>query len=315
MLVTIIVITYNSSKYVLETLESAYRQTYRDIELIVSDDCSTDNTFELCQQWVEEHKGRFVRTLCTQTPHNGGIVWNYNHALKHAQGEWIKYIAGDDILCNNCIERYVANIQKNIYIYSCITEHKIMDNDTFGFLSGFYHTKLPNTTAFKQTKAMLIHRYCVAGSSLFFERNHLLRIGGFDEHFNMLEDWPIVMRFLTNGFRLQTIYEPLVIWRIHSSSVSYSNSSNTYNIIFSSNWSDAINYYSANFSWKYGFNLQLYSNFVESWIILNSQKSTFHKLIGYLLRFFDIDRMLRKINHAPLHRIGFTYLQKVKQLC
>src|SRR5574344_829558 len=118
MVVSIIVITYNSSRFVLETLESAYRQTYQDIELIVSDDCSTDDTFSICQQWAEAHKSRFVHTLCTQTPHNGGITNNCNHALKFAQGKWIKYIAGDDILKDNCIERYIANIEPNIFLYS-----------------------------------------------------------------------------------------------------------------------------------------------------------------------------------------------------
>ncbi len=53
-LVSIIVITYNSSKYVLETLESAKAQTYQNIELIVSDDGSTDNTIEICKIWIEK---------------------------------------------------------------------------------------------------------------------------------------------------------------------------------------------------------------------------------------------------------------------
>ncbi|MBR5577209.1 MAG: glycosyltransferase [Bacteroidaceae bacterium] len=52
--VSIVVITYNSSKYVLETLESVKAQDYPNIELIVSDDRSTDNTFELVNQWIEE---------------------------------------------------------------------------------------------------------------------------------------------------------------------------------------------------------------------------------------------------------------------
>ena len=58
-LVSIIVITYNSSKYVLETLESAKAQTYQNIELIVTDDCSNDNTVEICRKWIEENKERF----------------------------------------------------------------------------------------------------------------------------------------------------------------------------------------------------------------------------------------------------------------
>ncbi len=51
-LVSIVVITYNSAKFILETLESSKAQTYKNIELIISDDCSTDNTVEICQQWI-----------------------------------------------------------------------------------------------------------------------------------------------------------------------------------------------------------------------------------------------------------------------
>ena len=60
-LVSIIVITYNSAKYVLETLESARYQTYQNIELIVSDDCSVDNTVEICNNWIKKNSNRFAR--------------------------------------------------------------------------------------------------------------------------------------------------------------------------------------------------------------------------------------------------------------
>lgn len=52
-LVSVIVITYNSSKYVLETLNSVAAQTYDNIELIISDDCSVDNTVEICRNWLK----------------------------------------------------------------------------------------------------------------------------------------------------------------------------------------------------------------------------------------------------------------------
>lgn len=60
-LVSVSIITYNSSSTILETLDSIYSQSYQNIELIVSDDCSTDNTVEICKKWIDEHKDRFVR--------------------------------------------------------------------------------------------------------------------------------------------------------------------------------------------------------------------------------------------------------------
>lgn len=54
-LVTIAVVTYNSSQTILETLESVKEQTYKNIELIISDDCSSDNTTDICQKWLQKN--------------------------------------------------------------------------------------------------------------------------------------------------------------------------------------------------------------------------------------------------------------------
>ena len=112
-LVSVPVITYNSSKFVLETLESIKAQTYQNIELIISDDCSTDNTVELCQKWVEENKERFVRTQIITSDLNTGVSANGNRGRDACQGEWIKGIAGDDLLMPDCIESCVQFCMEN----------------------------------------------------------------------------------------------------------------------------------------------------------------------------------------------------------
>ncbi len=280
MLVSIIVITYNSSKYVLETLESAYRQTYNDIELIVSDDCSTDNTFELCQQWVEEHKDRFVRTLCTQTPHNGGIVWNYNHALKHVNGEWIKYIAGDDILDNNCIERYVANIQQDHYIYTC-SQRQLSNNKII-------HPTVLNIPQKQQVRDALRYHHAAYGPSLFFERKHLIKLDGFDTRFPMLEDETIVYRYLINGYRIGIIDEVLVTWRDHNESVSHSYS------IFTRQMYQVKNYYGLHYCWRYGLILHSYNYWVRNWIDKHYESGRLYKFIGYIFQCTNIVHIYRK---------------------
>ena len=72
-LVSVVVMTYNSSKYVLETLDSIYNQTYLNIELIITDDCSTDKTFELCNKWLLQHQNRFIRIEFITNDINTGI--------------------------------------------------------------------------------------------------------------------------------------------------------------------------------------------------------------------------------------------------
>lgn len=102
-LISIVVITYNSANTVIKTLISAQNQIYKNIELIISDDCSTDNTIKLCKQWMEINKQRFINTKIVTSQYNTGISANSNRGIKASKGEWIKLIAGDDLLLSNCI--------------------------------------------------------------------------------------------------------------------------------------------------------------------------------------------------------------------
>ena len=97
-LVSIIVVTYNSSKYILETLESAKAQTYNNIEIVISDDGSTDSMVEICKEWLSEHLGRFRTTKCSILENSKRIVLKCNLCLLKAKGEFIKNITGDDVL-------------------------------------------------------------------------------------------------------------------------------------------------------------------------------------------------------------------------
>ena len=106
-LVSIGVITYNSGKYVLETLESIRNQTYSNLELIISDDFSTDDTVVKCKKWINENSKRFAKVKIIETEKNTGIPSNINRAVQNSQGEWYKGIAGDDLLLPDAIEKYV----------------------------------------------------------------------------------------------------------------------------------------------------------------------------------------------------------------
>lgn len=285
MLVSVIVITYNSARFVLQTLESVFRQTYQEIELIVSDDCSKDNTMDLCKQWIEEQKTRFSRAEFVQTPSNGGICRNYNFALKHANGDWIKYIAGDDILEDNCIERFVANIKTNTYLYTCITKH--LQNETGE--TSLYQTRVPDTTAWRQARFMLKYLYGINGPTLFVERRHLTKLGGFEEKYPMIEDWPIAIRFATNGNRIGIVNEPLVQWRIYGNSISHSNHS--FAISLREAWYD----YTMHYCWKYLLPFHHYHYWLNYWILNHNNTITSNKILGYFLRIIDIVNVKRKL--------------------
>lgn len=285
MLVSIIVVTYNSSKYVLETLNSISRQTYSDLELIVSDDCSTDNTLDICKAWVDTQKKRFVGSAIIQTPSNGGICRNYNFALKHAKGAWIKYIAGDDILENRCIERFVANIRPDTYLYTCIAKH--LQNETGEVL--LYNTRIPDASAWRQARYMLKYLYGINGPTIFIEREHLKLLGGFEERYPMIEDWPIAIRYAIQGMRIGIVNEPLVKWRIYGDSISHSD------YVFAQSLHDAWYDYTMRYCQRYFLPFHHYHHWLNHWITTHTNNT----ITGYLLRCLDIVNIKRKLIPIP----------------
>ena len=112
-LVSISILTYNSSEFIIETLESIKAQTYQNIELVISDDCSTDNTVTLCKSWVKENGKRFANVNILETDHNTGVSANGNRARMACKGEWRKGIGADDKLTPTCIADYMSYVEKN----------------------------------------------------------------------------------------------------------------------------------------------------------------------------------------------------------
>ena len=106
--------TYNAAEFVLETLESVFHQTHPIIELIISDDCSKDNTVELVEQWCSQQrvKERFTDIKIITVPKNTGIPANFNRCIKASTGEWLKLISGDDAFMPNCIEDNLIHVAK-----------------------------------------------------------------------------------------------------------------------------------------------------------------------------------------------------------
>lgn len=222
-LVSIIVITYNSSDFVLETLQSVKEQTYRNLELIVSDDCSTDGTVEICRKWIEENKSRFCRIECLIADKNIGISSTCNRGLYIAKGDWLKFIAGDDLLHPNCIENLLNFVISN-------SEAKVIESEVQEFIETYhqnnfisYHSKNNlfhrfGITAKKQFE-ILLDGNCVNAVGTFINRQTLLEVNGFEEKYKYLDDYPIWLKLLKSDYKIFFLEKLTTYYRIHSSSI------------------------------------------------------------------------------------------------
>jgi glycosyltransferase involved in cell wall biosynthesis len=235
-LITILVVSYNSEEFILETLESARLQTYRNIELIISDDGSTDNTLEIVTKWLSENTLFFKRTELVTSNVNTGIPSNFNRGLKVAAGEWIKGIAGDDLLTENCIENllnYISTQNEKIKILSADII-KFSGNISNGLLqkNQFSWFCSKESTAFDQYQ-MLLRSNRVFASTVIIKRELLELTNGYDERFRLLEDWPQWIKLTHLGYKIYHLNQGLVYYRYHANNLSQTNSNSyMYNPIY-----------------------------------------------------------------------------------
>ena len=221
-LVSIIVATFNSAQFVIETLESAKAQTYQSIELVVSDDCSSDNTVELCRNWIAQNKDRFVKTQLITVPENTGVSANCNRMIQAAEAEWIKMIAGDDILLPNCIEDNMlfAKANKNAAIlFSQVLLYQddfVKDKFVSAVPSQFPMNLMnPAYSAAVQYKLLLLSDRITYTPSYFFKKQALLEVNGYDEENKLVEDYPMWLKLTQAGNQLHYFHIATVGYRRH----------------------------------------------------------------------------------------------------
>lgn len=221
-LVSIVVITYNSGKYVLETLESAKAQSYQNIELIITDDCSADNTIEICSKWLEENKERFVRAELIRVEKNTGIPSNCNRGLFAAQGAWIKFIAGDDALLENCILdniNRVNEIAEHVYaLHSEVECYSLLFNEIrFIYTTDkSFDTFCNNLIRADDQLKLLVRGYGPHATTAFFHKKVLIELNGFNEALPY-EDGPIWVKLSLNDLKIHYMNKTTVKYRIHDS--------------------------------------------------------------------------------------------------
>lgn len=123
LLVTFFLFAYNQEKYIEEACRAAFSQTYTPLEIIISDDCSTDKTFEIISRLAQEYRGPHSLVI-NRNDENLGLVGHVNKAFAMSKGEIIVAAAGDDISFPNRTAILVEafdNSMKPLLVYSNVT--------------------------------------------------------------------------------------------------------------------------------------------------------------------------------------------------
>lgn len=221
--VTVLVATFNSARFVEETLESIYLQTYPSLELIIADDGSEDSTVRIVSEWMVKRGSRFNRVKLLPSEKNTGVSANCNRGIREATSLWIKMIAGDDILLSNCITDNMRFVKSKKDIYVLFSFVRLYRND---FSSGSYVETIPKEvpshfmgeeiTAEEQYRMLLISDRIPFTPSYFFHAQAVASVGYYDERNIYVEDYPMWIKLTKAGYKLHFMSFETVGYRQHA---------------------------------------------------------------------------------------------------
>ena len=232
-LVSVIVPSYNHEKYIEETIESIVNQTYKNIELIVIDDGSKDNSVQI----LEELSKKYNFNLITQE--NKGLSRTLNKGIKLSKGKYICLCASDDILVLNKLEIQV-NFMENNPQYAIVYGKKI----------NFYQNGLKRHINNKNFRSgnifndLFLQKFSIPAVSIMYKKIIFEEVGGFDTDL-AVEDFDMALR-IAKKYEIGYIDEYFYYYRVHDSNTINDTDKMKYNVKKTlEKWKDDENYQNA----------------------------------------------------------------------
>jgi glycosyltransferase involved in cell wall biosynthesis len=217
--VTVLMSTYNDERFIGEAIKSILRQTMPEFEFIIIDDASTDRTPIILAEFDEQDS----RINIIRNPKNLGLTKSLNIGLKHARGQFIARMDGDDISHPERLERQYGYMMDNPQCYFLATE---------GILIGESGKKIKNIrinfNSLSQKEYILNYGSPFVHSSMMFSKKKVLELGAYDENYKSRQDLELWLRAIYSGLEICVLKEPLICFRYHSQSLSHKSIKNFY---------------------------------------------------------------------------------------
>jgi len=231
--VSIIVTTYNRTKFLAETLDSILSQTFTNFEVIVVDNMSTDGTKE-CFDSPVDRRIKYFRNA-----NKGVIAVNRNFGIRKARGEYIAFCDDDDIWLPEKLDRQVRLLEQHPNVALCYTHASSFSGDTV--LAARVSRRNPHNTNYSQ----LLRGGFFPHSSVLIRSSVFQEIGLLTENPLLREDYELWLR-VSKLCRLIAINESLIRYRVHPSNVSNNLETETLRSIRTlysvSKWQDVFKY-------------------------------------------------------------------------
>jgi glycosyltransferase involved in cell wall biosynthesis len=204
-LVSIIIPAYNAEVYVKEAVDSALRQTYRSIEVVVVDDGSTDGTKAVLRPYVRSGKINYIHQS------NKGLSSARNAGIRASRGDFVAFLDSDDVFLETKVGEQLSALEDNPGFGVCYCDI-LHFTDTVP--RRFYHHRYYYPSG--DILEPLLHRQFINPLTVMARRELFEKYGYFDETLRRSEDWDLWLRWAHAGVKFYYLDKPLAHYRIRS---------------------------------------------------------------------------------------------------
>lgn len=205
---------YNYGRYIAESLAGVLSQTHRNLELIVVDDCSRDNSVEILRDWEK----RDPRIILLMNEVNRGAAGSQNHALSRMSGDFLCLCDADDVWYPHKLQKQLETFESNPSVGLVHSQADIIDST--GARTGQKFTEIYRPTADRNTRSafgVILNGSYLCSSSTMLRRKCVEFAGQFHTELKYLYDWTYWMR-VARKYEFGYVPEALLGYRMHGAS-------------------------------------------------------------------------------------------------
>ena len=210
-IVSVVIPCYNHESFVQQSIQSVINQTYDNIELIIIDDGSKDQSVAKIQQMVESCEQRFVRFEFRSRP-NKGLSATLNEAIEWCQGTYYSAIASDDVILSHKIESQVNFLNNKSEILAVFGGVKYVDEQDNVIRTSIGKPKLYDF------ERIIMHKFDLPAVTQLIRLDAIKQVGGYDPSI-ILEDWYMWLKLTRHG-NIYYMDEVFALYRQHDSNMS-----------------------------------------------------------------------------------------------
>lgn len=210
-LVSICIPSYNQGLYVAKTIQSAIDQTYENIEIVIVDDASTDNSMEVINTFKDTE-----RVVIFGNSENAGNLGNHHRSFEYSKGDYVVFLHSDDMLMPDFIKKCVQ-VFEGYDVGMVATEIDLIDRDdnTLGYIPFYDNSYI--IPGIKQAKVFLMTNFLCPGQVLI-KRSVFEKVGMFDIRFRTVADWDLWFKICLQS-DIAYLNEKLSLRRIHDNNL------------------------------------------------------------------------------------------------